>query len=404
MARPLPLHRLVPVLLALAAAGCVSTPLPPFEVPAGAAAAPRAARNLAVFERVWGLVADHHLDPARNGVDWPAAARAFGPEAVAAPDDSALYRVLNRMLAPLGDSHTHAFSPAHAAERQARTRARAGFGLTRVEDRWVVTEVLPGSPAEAGGVQPGWIAVTRGGATLGANPDFRSTAGEAVAWGFLDAADRPVDLVLAARELDATPRRDARVLPDGRVVLRFDAFDGASRRWLAARLREHARAPGLVLDLRQNPGGETFSLGIAIGEFFPEPVDCGTFITRSGRRSTKSSWTWGSARHAGPVAVLVGPATGSAAEIFSAILQEHGRATLVGAPTSGAVLASWFYALPDGGQLQLSREDYVTPRGRRLEGAGVVPDLTVRPTLAELRAGRDPVLAAALRRLAGPAP
>jgi phytoene dehydrogenase-like protein len=58
-----------------------------------------------------------------------------------------------------------------------------------------------------------------------------------------------------------------------------------------------------------------------------------------------------------------------------------------------------FYPLPDGGRLQLSREDYVAPKGRRIEGTGVEPDLTVTRTLADLRAGRDPELEAAVRVL-----
>jgi carboxyl-terminal processing protease len=217
-----------------------------------------------------------------------------------------------------------------------------------------------------------------------------------LAWEFLDGADRSVRLNLTAQAITTAPRREVRVLPGGVVVLRFDVFDGQTRRWLSSRLREYREAPGLLLDLRQNPGGETLSLGIIVGEFFPEAVDCGTFISRGGRRAAKLSWSWGSARYPGPLAILVGPGTGSAAEIFAAVLQEHGRARVVGTKTPGAVLASQFYALPDGGQLQLSREDYVTPRGRRLEGAGVRPDVELRPTLAQWRAGEDPMLMAAV--------
>jgi carboxyl-terminal processing protease len=81
------------------------------------------------------------------------------------------------------------------------------------------------------------------------------------------------------------------------------------------------------------------------------------------------------------------------------VLQDHGRATVIGRPTAGAVLASWFYELPDGGQLQLSREDYLAPKGRRLEGRGVAPDVAVPRTLADVRAGKDADISAALRGL-----
>jgi carboxyl-terminal processing protease len=386
--------------LLLLLAGCATTPPPRISL-AGVPAeqAPRARQNLAVFERAWQLVADHHYDAALAGIDWRAAGERLGPEAVAAVDDAALYRTINALLAPLQDSHTRAFAPARALERRSRMRERTGFNLVRIEGRWVVSEVLPGSPAEAAGIKPGWIVVARDGVPLGERIDFRPKEGEAAVWEFLDEADRPVRLAPVARRLSTASRQVARVFDDGCVYLRFDQFDTRDRRWLSRELKERAGAPGVVVDLRQNPGGETFSLGISIGEFFDHAVDCGTFVSRGGSRSVKTSWQLGSARYRGRVAVLVDGGTGSAAEIFAAVLQDHGRATVVGRRTAGAVLASWFYRLPDGGELQLSREDYTAPKGRRIEGKGIEPDVVVPRTLADLRAGRDRDLEVALQML-----
>ena len=386
--------------LALVLAGCALAPSSRFVRPEIAAEpSPRTARNLEVFERVWRLVAERHHDPALGGVDWTAAGRRHGPAAAAAAEDEALYRELNAMLEPLRDSHTRAISPARAAERRSRTRARTGFAMERLEDRWVVSEVIPGSPAEAAGVRAGWIVVAREGRPLGGQIDFRPAAGDAAVWEFLDEHDRPVRVAPAARELTTAPRREERMLPGGIPLLRFDEFDGPARRWLSERLKARAESPGVVVDLRRNSGGETFSLGITIGEFFRQTVDCGVFVSRGGGASVKSSWQWGSARYGGRVIVLVDRGTASAAEIFAAVLQDHGRATVIGRPTAGAVLASWFHELPDGGQLQLSREDYLAPKGRRLEGKGLEPDVLVARTLADVRAGVDRDVEAALRAL-----
>jgi len=171
---------------------------------------------------------------------------------------------------------------------------------------------------------------------------------------------------------------------------------------LHAELRAHRDAPALVIDLRRNPGGGTFWLREMIGEFFAKKIAVGTFVRRGGAADEEGSWQLGSVHYAGRVAVLVGAGSASAAEIFSAVLQERRRATVVGRPTAGAVLASRFYALPDGGQLQLSIENYATPGGRRLEGEGngVKPDVPVALTLTDVREGRDQDLAAALRLLA----
>ena len=378
-------------------AGCAT--VPPVRVdlgrlPPGQHA--RAQQNLTVFNAVWDLVNRKHYDPKFQGVDWKAAAATFGPRAAAAQDEPQLYAVLREMLAPLNDSHTHALSPREAGERKSQLRARTGFRMSRLEGRWIVTEVLPGSPAEQAGVKAGWIVVARNGEPLGARIDYRPREGEEMSWDFLDEMDRKVTLSATAKQLSIRSRQIARTLDNGFVYLRFDEFDGTDRRWLSRELKRNAEAPGVVIDLRWNPGGETFSLGISIGEFFDRPIDCGTFISRGGSRRVQNSWQFGSAQYRGPVVVLVDHPTGSAAEIFSAVLQDHGRATIVGRRTAGAVLASWFYRLPDGGELQLSREDYVSPKGRRIEAAGVEPDVVVPRTLLDLRLGRDRDLEEAL--------
>jgi carboxyl-terminal processing protease len=388
-------------------AGCATRTLPPVHVPVAdlpPAQQAQARHNLRVFSAVWDLVNRKHYDPKFQGVDWDAAAAEFGPKAAAAPDDTALYATLNAMLAPLKDSHTHALPPTRAVERRTQVRARTGFNMSRIAHRWVVTEVLPGSPAEQAGVKMGWIVAARNGERLGERIDFRPKEGETASWDFLDEHDQTVRVSLVAKRLSIASRQLARELEDGFVYLRFDEFDGPDRRWLGRELRKHASAPGVVIDLRRNPGGETFSLGISIGEFFDRPVDCGTFISRAGAQRAKTSWQLGSAEYRGKVVVLVDTATGSAAEIFSAVLQDHGRATVVGRRTAGAVLASWFYRLPDGGELQLSREDYVAPKGRRIEAVGVVPDIEVPRRLADVRAGRDADLDVALRVLRGEPP
>jgi carboxyl-terminal processing protease len=401
--RPSRIHLALTLAAALALlAGCAT--LPPVRVPVDTlpvAQQARARENLRVFNAVWDLVHRRHYDAKLGGVDWNAAAETHAAKAAAAADDTALYAVLNAMLAPLHDSHTRALAPQQSEERRQQVRARTGFSMARIEQQWVVSEVLPDSPADAAGVRVGWLVLTRNQQPLGDRVSFRAQDGEIVDWEFRDAEDRTVRLSAAARPLSTASRRIARELEGGFVYLRFDEFDATDRRWLGAELKKHRQAPGVVIDLRWNPGGETFSLGIAIGEFFNRPVDCGTFITRSGARQVKNSWQLGSAEYGGRVVVLVDGGTGSAAESFAAVLQAHARAKVVGRRTAGAVLASRFHGLPGGGELQLSREDYVAPKGRRIEGAGVEPDLAVPRQLADLRAGRDADLDAALRVLRG---
>lgn len=401
-ARKIGRSRIAIAACALFVAGCATLPPPEARISIAAfppEQQPRAQRNLVLFNKVWDLVNRLHYDPKYQGVDWPAIAVQFAPQAAAAKDERELYRVLNTMIAPLRDSHTHALRPDQAQERHTRQRARTGFNLARLDGRWVVTEVLPESPAEQAGVKPGWIVVSRNGEPLGDTFDFRPQVGDEWQWEFLDEKDQRVVLAPKAKILSTAPRQVARELDGGLVYLRFDGFDGTDRRWLSKQLKQHAAAPGVVIDLRRNPGGDTFSLGTTIGEFFDRAVDCGTFINRGGARSVKHSWQLGSANYRGKVVILIDGATASAGEIFSAVLQDHGRATVIGRKSAGAVLASWFYTLPDGGELQLSRYDYIAPKGRRIETTGVAPDIAVPRTLADVRSGRDRDLEEALRVL-----
>jgi carboxyl-terminal processing protease len=387
-------------------AGCATGPVPRApEIAARATAlSPRESANLRVFDTAWDLVNRKFYDPKFRGVDWPAAAITYGPKALAAANDEQLYGVINTMLAGLKESHNWASLPGQSAEDRERPRARLGFSLARQEDHWVVMAVQSGGPAEAAGVRPGWVFVTRNGRPLGVDANFKLQEGEKVIDEFLDRQDRTHVLTMTARLLPPGEPREARELEGGVWYLRFDRFDWASRRWLSDQLKAHRTAPAVVVDLRQNSGGGSLSLGITIGEFFPHRVDWGRFIGRNGRPHEEDSWQWGSARYAGRVAVLVGRGTASSAEIFAHALQFHHRAVLVGRPTAGAVVGSLFYRLPDGGKLQLGVLDYHGLDGRRLEGLGVKPDVVVSLKLADLRAGVDPDLAAALEALRNPTP
>jgi C-terminal processing protease CtpA/Prc len=114
--------------------------------------------------------------------------------------------------------------------------------------------------------------------------------------------------------------------------------------------------------------------------------------------STLYSWRFGK-HYRGPLVVLVGPSTGSAAEITAAAVQDQKRGKLIGRTTNGAVVPGQWFNLPDGGQMMVPVSDFVRADGRRIEGAGVVPDIWILPSLADIRAGRDPLLERALGEL-----
>jgi carboxyl-terminal processing protease len=161
-------------------------------------------------------------------------------------------------------------------------------------------------------------------------------------------------------------------------------------------LAQFKEAKGLVIDLRGARGGEGQIPPLFAARLVKQnKTHLGTMIMRQGK------FTFGirprPETYDGRVAVLVDELSRSATEIFAAGLQELGRARVFGARTAGAVLPSVVDRLPNGDSFQYAIADYVTPKGKRLEGAGVTPDVEIVPTRDQLLAGRDPVLDAAVR-------
>ncbi|MBC7369218.1 MAG: hypothetical protein H7343_20820 [Undibacterium sp.] len=389
--------------VALGLAGCATIPTE-YREPAPLAAETRAALNLRIHDRVWELVRDKYFDEKFRGVDWPGLREKYRAEAAAAPDDTALYRVLGRLCAELKQSHLAALPPRTVHEKDTEHRAAVGLRWLNLDGKRIVTDVIPGGSAAEAGVQPGWLIQTRDGREIDEREVFVSRLGQPVGFSFLDLEERVVTLSLEPRLLDFE-RQVARDLPGGYRYLRFDRFSLASMRWLSAELKAHRVTPGVVIDLRQNPGGNVAANLMAVEEFFdrPKSVPMGRFVRRSGKERETHGFALFSAHYVGKVMVLIGPGSASASEIFAHVMQQEKRATVVGRRTAGAVIVSRFYDLPGGGQLQVPIQDYVGRDGLRLEGRGVTPDIVVpAPKIADWRAGRDVDLQAALGALGQP--
>ena len=395
--------------LALAALpGCVGVwgiaPAVPSEA-AGTTDA-RTAYNRRVFDVAWDAVRRHYYDATMHGVDWNAARDRHRRRAEAAADERELYDAINEMLAELNDEHTYAATPDEVTEQRRLQGVLVGLISSPYgedDGQRLVLDVLPGSSASAQGVRPGWVLLSVDGRPPGEvlGPG-RLDAGQQVRCEFLDTTDVVRVLTLTAGAVSVAPIRTASVMDDGVLYLRFDRFDLATARWVRAQLKAHARAPGIVVDLRQNPGGEALALARALGEFFPRSIPMGRFVRRNGRDELlRASPGLVGARHRGAVAVLVSAASGSSSEIFAYAIQQQKRGIVIGARTSGAVLGAETGWLPGGGELQVSVRDYRAADGTRLEGVGVTPDIVIETRIEDLRAGRDPMLEAALEHLAG---
>lgn len=382
---------------------------PAFAADSAAATGPdreRARMNQRVFDRVWTEVRSQYYDPDLHGVDWNAARRTWRPIALNAPDDRILYRAIGDMLDLLDDDHAGASPPAVARRQDTLRQRRAAIGVSLRPDpsgeTWVIEQVRPGSPAAEAGIAEGWRLITGEGAPW--TPEQDIAEGQAVTLALVDDEGVPRPLTLTPRMMDPTPAFVADRSRPGVLVLTVDGFEAGLGRWMGEQLAGLAPETDVVIDLRGNPGGRLMEADAVLSCFLPRDRLWAARTGRSGRR-VELRTGGGCGDLAGPVgnevAVLVDANSRSAAELTPAALQEARRAVVVGAPTAGAVLISQETRLPDGGRLSLSRADFVTSGGVRLEKRGVTPDLAAPLTLEDRRAGRDPGLEAAVAALAG---
>ena len=378
--------------------------------PAAVAPSPdreRTRMNQRVFDRVWLEVRREYYDPGLHGVDWEAAREIYRPRAVAAPDDRALYAVVNEMLDLLDDDHAGASPPAVARRLDTLRERRAAIGVSLRADpdrpgTYRVESVRPGSPAEAAGVAEGWRLVTGDGRW---SPEQDVVESREMDLFFLDEAGVARPLILMPVVMEPEPAFVADRSRPGVVVLRVDGFEAGLGRWMGAELAGLSPETDIVVDLRGNPGGRLMEADAMLSCFLPRDRAWATRTPRSGHGLVMRT-AGGCGDLPGPVSndvvVLVDADSRSAAELTPAALQEAGRALVIGERTAGAVLISQDTRLPDGGRLTLSRADFVTSGGVRLEKRGVTPDLAAQASRADRRAGRDPALDAALTALAGP--
>jgi carboxyl-terminal processing protease len=320
-------------------------------------------------------------------------------------DQDALVHGAIRGMVQTLDPHSSYLSPDEYRILASDTSGRfGGIGVEiDVRDGWLhVTRVIEGGPAEAAGVQPGdrILAIDgRGARDLPIDEAVRRMRGEPGTrvrvrlrrQGRDDAVD--VSITRAIVELRAV---EARLLDGGVVYVRLRAFQETTAAELRGALDQAAtRAAraggvrGVLLDLRDNPGGLLQQAVLVSDEF----LGSGVIVTTKGRggavldeararaSGTRPNW---------PMVVLVNGFTASAAEIVAGALQDHRRAVIVGQRTWGKGSVQNVIELPDQSALKLTVARYYTPSGRSIQATGIEPDVT-------LDAVDDAVLAQALR-------
>jgi carboxyl-terminal processing protease len=246
---------------------------------------------------------------------------------------------------------------------------------------------------------------------LGGRPDSTLTL------HFLDGTDQPVVRTIVRRADPSLPvkwghfptffarfaSREVKVNGSRVGVIWFNNWLVPLVRQVDSAVDAYRGHDGVILDLRGNTGGVGAMVGGLAGHFTDRADTLGVSRTRTStlyfvanpRRATSDGRRV--APFAGPVAILTDELSGSASEIFAGGLQSLHRVRVFGDTSLGGVLPAIWDRLPNGDVLYHAFGEFVTATGERLEGRGVLPDQPITVTRADLLAGRDPVLDAAVR-------
>lgn len=261
-----------------------------------------------------------------------------------------------------------------------------GVWVHRVPDGSLrVMSVQPHSPASKAGLRAGDMLVSVAGLGVARRSvadvvsDLRGDAGSGVTVQY-----RRGDDVVTVRLTRANVPDDdvsSTMITPSIERLRVAAFTRGVGRWVrdqVARAR-HRHVQGIVLDLRDDPGG-LLDEAVETASAF---LDGGPVVSYEQRDSPPQVLrALGQGDTGIPLVVLVDGGTASAAEIVAAALQDRGRAVLIGSRTFGKGSVQAPSRLSDGSALELTVGHYLTPAGRSLDGVGVEPDVEVAPNAA----------------------
>ena len=322
-------------------------------------------------------------------------------------------RVLNlssvdAMLSALHDPYTaYLDPPAYRLARAATASTYTGIGVSVLPTPagLVVVDVRSG-PASRAGVQVGdtIVAIDNADATrLGMAAAVARIDGRRGTTIQLELRRRGGHraTVLLRRELVREPVVTSRLLAFGDHRygdIRVDAFRAGAAQQLARQLRllEEEHVHGLVLDLRDDPGGLVYQ-AVAVSSLF---LDRGVVVRLSGAHGTHETLVaTGHPLTRLPLVVLVDRYTASSAEIVAGALRDNHRATVVGERTFGKAVVQLLDPLANGAALELTVARYFTPGGEDISHIGITPEIRARDLPAT---SRDEALTAALRVLAEP--
>ena len=317
-------------------------------------------------------------------------------------DTEVFEAAINGMLTSL-DPHS-SYMPAKSFDEMKITTTGefGGLGIEVTMERGAVKVVSPidDTPAYEAGLQAGDYIIkiddqdVQGMSLSDAVDKMRGKVGsEVVIKIYRESERKAFDVTIVRDKIKVRPVK-SELERDGIGYLRISTFNANVEEDMAEELKDLVKKndgkplKGLVLDLRNNPGG-LLTQAIAVSDAF---IDEGVIVSTKGRiegQNQEFDATVGDVLDGKPVVVLVNNGSASASEIVAGALQDHKRALIVGTKTFGKGSVQTVMSLPSGAGMRLTTALYYTPSGRSIQAEGIEPDVIVKPgKLEEMESDR----------------
>jgi carboxyl-terminal processing protease len=328
-------------------------------------------------------------------------------------DDEALMQgAIRGLMDSLGDQHSSYMDPDQY--RQANLPLQGGYeGI----GAWVdpnaeyltIISPMPDSPAEEAGLISGdqIIAVDGEDMTgIDGNLVIRKVlgpAGTSLTLTVLREGDpEPFDVTLKRAHIEI-PAVESEMLEDDIAYIKLFNFSATATEEISDALKEliDQEPQGLILDLRNNPGGERDAAVEIASQFVSEDVIMYQEYG-DGSRDTYETVKGGQAKEIDLI-VLVNEGSASGSEIVAGVIQDYERGALVGTTTFGkGSVQNWVPLVEDQGAVRVTIARWLTPNGRTIHGSGIEPDYIIEMTEEDFEADRDPQLDKAIELLTNP--
>jgi len=351
---------------------------------------PKLSDLLKPFFQTWDLVHEQYIDQPVTDVDL-------------------VQGSIKGLMQSLGDPHSTYMSPDQYRQFNAPLEGKytgIGVWIDSSKDYLTIDGLMPGSPAEKAGILPGDIITAVDSKDMtGLHPELvlrqiQGPAGTNVTLTLVRKGELKPITVIVTREVINIPAVKSELINGKVAYIHLIQFSqNADNEFRKAFLELQKSKPvGLILDLRDNPGGFVETALQITSEF----IDQGNILIEEsgdGSRHYYPSRGNGIALNI-PLVVLINQNSASAAEITAGAIQDHLRASLVGTTTYGkGSVQNWIPLLGDNGAIRISVARWLTPNGRQINKNGLSPDFFVEITNDDVKRGKDPQRDAAIQLL-----